>query len=96
LIQASRGFATLILKLGSPPGLTGGWSFAGGFAAAAAKVGATLGTFVLPQVKAHGGVAAVLVMMAIVSGLGAAVTAILAREVGEIPEGRSIDEAEAL
>jgi hypothetical protein len=30
------------------------------------------------------------------SGLGAAVTAILAREVGEIPEGRSIDEAEAL
>jgi hypothetical protein len=69
---------------------------AGGFAAAAAKVGATLGIFVLPQVKAHGGVAAVLLMMAIVSGLGAAVTAILAREVGEIPEGRSIDEAEAL
>jgi MFS family permease len=34
---------------------------AGGFAAAAAKVGATLGIFVLPQVKAHGGVAAVLV-----------------------------------
>ena len=69
---------------------------AGGFAAATAKVGATLGIFVLPQVKAHGGVAAVLIMMAIVSGLGAAVTAILAREVGEIPEGRSIDEAEAL
>src|SRR5215813_4936161 len=69
---------------------------AGGFAAAAAKVGATLGIFVLPQVKAHGGVAAVLVMMAIVSGLGAFVTAILAREVGEIPEGRSIEEAEAL
>jgi len=69
---------------------------AGGFAAAAAKVGATLGIFVLPQVKAHGGVAGVLIMMAIVSGLGAAVTAILAREVGEIPEGRSIDEAEAL
>src|SRR5262245_26883613 len=69
---------------------------AGGFAAAAAKVGATLGIFGLPQVKAHGGVAAVLVMMAIVSGLGAAVTAVLAREVGEIPEGRSIDEAEAL
>jgi putative MFS transporter len=68
---------------------------AGGFAAAAAKVGATLGIFVLPQVKAHGGVAAVLIMMAIVSALGAAVTAILAREVGEIPEGRSIDEAEA-
>jgi MFS transporter, putative metabolite transport protein len=68
----------------------------GGFAAAAAAVGATLGIFVLPQVKAHGGVAAVLVMMAIVSALGAAVTAILAREGGEIPEGRSIDEAEAL
>jgi len=47
-------------------------------------------------VKAHGGVAAVLIMMAIVSALGAAVTAILAREVGEIPEGRSVDDAEAL
>jgi len=69
---------------------------ASGFAAATAKIGATLGIFVLPLVKAHGGVAAVLVMMAIVSGLGAAVTAILAREVGEIPEGRSIDEAETL
>jgi hypothetical protein len=54
-----------------------------------------LGIFVLPLVKAHGSVAAVLIMMAIVSGLGAAATAILAREVGEIPEGRSIDEAEA-
>jgi MFS family permease len=74
---------------------TGFRASAGGFAAAAAKVGATLGIFVLPQVKAHGGVAAVLVMMAIVSGLGAVVTAILAREVGEIQEGRSIDETEA-
>jgi hypothetical protein len=67
---------------------------AGGFAAASAKVGATLGIFVLPQVKAHGGVAAVLIMMAIVSALGAAVTAMLAREAGEIPEGRSLDEVE--
>lgn len=69
---------------------------AGGFAAASAKIGATLGVFVLPQVKAHAGVAAVLIMMAVVSALGAALTAILAREVGEVPEGRSIDEAEAL
>lgn len=75
---------------------TGIRASAGGFAAAAAKVGATLGIFALPQVKAYGGVAAVLVMMAVVSALGAAVTAILAREVGEIPEGRSIDEAETL
>jgi putative MFS transporter len=67
---------------------------AGGFAAASAKVGATLGIFVLPQVKAHGGVAAVLIMMAIVSALGAVVTAILAREVGEIPEGHSLEEVE--
>jgi putative MFS transporter len=67
---------------------------AGGFAAASAKVGATLGIFVLPQVKAYGGVAAVLIMMAIVSSLGAVVTAMLAREVGEIPEGRSLDEVE--
>jgi MFS family permease len=67
---------------------------AGGFAAASAKVGATLGIFVLPQVKASGGVAAVLIMMAIVSALGAVVTAMLAREVGEIPEGRSLEEVE--
>ncbi|HET9686258.1 MAG TPA: MFS transporter [Pseudolabrys sp.] len=67
---------------------------AGGFAAASAKVGATLGIFVLPQVKASGGVAAVLIMMAIVSSLGAVVTAMLAREVGEIPEGRSLEEVE--
>jgi hypothetical protein len=68
---------------------------AGGFAAASAKVGATLGIFVLPQVRASGGVAAVLIMMVIVSALGAAVTAILAREVADIPEGRSLDEVEA-
>jgi MFS transporter, putative metabolite transport protein len=67
---------------------------ASGFAAASAKVGATLGIFVLPQVKAYGGVAAVLIMMAIVSSLGAVVTAMLAREVGEIPEGRSLEEVE--
>jgi MFS transporter, putative metabolite transport protein len=75
---------------------TGIRASAGGFAAAAAKFGATLGIFLLPLVKAHAGVAAVLIMMAVVSGLGAAVTALLAREVGEIPEGRSIDEAETL
>jgi len=81
-----------------PPELfpTGIRASAGGFAAAAAKVGATLGIFVLPLVKAHGGVAAVLIMMAVVSGLGAVVTALLAHEVGEIPEGRSIDDVEAL
>jgi predicted MFS family arabinose efflux permease len=66
---------------------------ASGFAAATAKVGATLGIFVLPQVREHWGVAAVLAMMAMVSGLGAAVTANLAREVREIPKGRSIDGA---
>jgi MFS family permease len=82
---------------GLPPELfpTGIRASAGGFAAATAKVGATLGIFVLPLVKARGGVAEVLMMMAIVSGLGALATAILAREVGEIPEGRSIDEAGA-
>jgi predicted MFS family arabinose efflux permease len=66
---------------------------ASGFAAATAKVGATFGIFVLPQVKGHWGVAAVLAMMAVVSVLGAIVTAILAREVREIPEGRGLDEA---
>jgi len=65
---------------------------ASGFAAATAKLGATLGIFVLPQVKEFWGVAAVLIMMAVVSALGAAITAILARVVHEIPEGRGLDE----
>jgi len=83
---------------GLPPELfpTGIRASAGGLAAPAAKVGATLGIFVLPLVKARGGVAEVLMMMAIVSGPGALATAVLAHEVGEIPEGRSIDEAGVL
>jgi MFS transporter, putative metabolite transport protein len=82
---------------GLPPELfpTGIRASAGGFAAATAKIGATLGIFILPLVKARGGVAEVLMMMAIVSALGALATAVLAREVGEIPEGRGIDEADA-
>ena len=40
---------------------------ASGFAAATAKVGATLGIFVLPQVKAYFGVSGVLALMAGVS-----------------------------
>jgi predicted MFS family arabinose efflux permease len=71
---------------------TGIRASASGFAAATAKLGATLGIFMLPQVKEHWGVAAVLTMMAVVSGLGAAVTVILARMVREIPEGRGLDE----
>ncbi len=65
---------------------------ASGFAAATAKTGATLGIFVLPLVKEYWGVAAVLIMMAVVSALGATITAVLAREVHEIPEGRGLDE----
>jgi putative MFS transporter len=71
---------------------TGIRASAGGFAAAAAKVGATLGIFVLPQVKGYWGLGAVLVMMAAVSALGAVITAVLARSVREIPEGRGLDE----
>src|SRR5262249_22061126 len=67
---------------------------AGGFAAASAKGGATFGVLVLPQAKAYGGVRAVLIMRAMVGAVGAAVTAMLAREAGEIPEGRSLDEVE--
>jgi len=69
---------------------------ASGFAAATAKVGATLGIFVLPQVKEYWGVAAVLMMMAVVSGVGAAITAILASQVREIPEGRGLGEPAAV
>jgi hypothetical protein len=47
---------------------------------------------VLPQVKEYWGVAAVLAMMATVSVLGAAVTAILSREIREVPEGKGLEE----
>jgi putative MFS transporter len=71
---------------------TGVRASASGFAAATAKLGATLGIFVLPQIREYWGVTAVLIMMAVVSALGAAVTALLAREIREIPEGRALDE----
>jgi putative MFS transporter len=65
---------------------------ASGFAAAAAKTGATLGIFVLPQVKEFWGVAGVWLLMAIVSALGALITLILGKIVRDIPEGRGLEE----
>jgi MFS transporter, putative metabolite transport protein len=65
---------------------------ASGFAAAAAKTGATLGIFMLPQVKEFWGVAGVLFLMAIVSALGAVITLILGKIVRDIPEGRGLEE----
>jgi MFS transporter, putative metabolite transport protein len=53
---------------------------ASGFAAGVAKIGATLGVFVLPILKGTFGVPAVLEMMAAVSVLGLAVTLIFSRE----------------
>jgi MFS transporter, putative metabolite transport protein len=53
---------------------------AGGFAASVAKIGATLGVFVLPILKGKFGVSAVLAMVAGVSTLGLAVTLIFGRE----------------
>jgi putative MFS transporter len=53
---------------------------ASGFAAGVAKLGATLGVFVLPILKGTFGVPAVLGMMAVVSLLGLAVTLALSRE----------------
>ena len=70
---------------------TGIRASASGFAAATAKVGATLGIFILPQVKEFTGVAGVLALMAVVSALGAAVTAILAADIRDIPEGRELE-----
>jgi MFS family permease len=61
---------------------------AGGFAAGIAKIGATLGVFVLPIIKSHWGVPAVLGLMAGVSLLGLAVTALSAMR---IDEGRSLE-----
>jgi putative MFS transporter len=53
---------------------------ASGFAASVAKIGATLGVFVLPILKGHFGVPAVLGMMAAVSVLGLVVTLMFAHE----------------
>jgi len=65
---------------------------ASGFAAAAAKTGATLGIFLLPQIKEFWGVAGVLFLMAIVGALGALITLILGKIVRDIPEGRGLEE----
>jgi MFS transporter, putative metabolite transport protein len=53
---------------------------ASGFAAGVAKIGATLGVFVLPILKGKFGVPAVLGMMAAVSVLGLVVTLVCGRE----------------
>ncbi|MFZ0918119.1 MAG: MFS transporter [Candidatus Udaeobacter sp.] len=53
---------------------------ASGFAAGVAKIGATLGVFILPILKSKFGVPAVLGMMAAVSLLGLTVTLIFGRE----------------
>jgi MFS transporter, putative metabolite transport protein len=53
---------------------------ASGFAAGVAKIGATLGVFVLPILKGKFGVPAVLGMMAVVSVLGLIVTLVFGRE----------------
>jgi cation transport ATPase-like protein len=53
---------------------------ASGFAAGVAKIGATLGVFVLPILKGTFGVPAVLGMMAAVSVLGLVVTVVFGRE----------------
>ena len=56
---------------------------ASGFAAGIAKIGATLGVFVLPILKGKFGVPAVLGMMAAVSVLGLVVTLLFGREDSE-------------
>lgn len=71
---------------------TGIRASASGFAAATAKVGATVGIFTLPQVKEFAGVAGVLALMAVVSALGATITALLAADIRDIPEGRGLEE----
>jgi len=53
-----------------------------GFASASAKVGAALGAFLLPVVRAEFGLEAVLLLVALVSLGGAIVTALLVEELG--------------
>ncbi len=56
---------------------------ASGFAAASAKVGATFGTFAVPQLQAIGGLRGVVGLMVFVSVAGLVATAALAHEVNE-------------
>jgi len=56
---------------------------AAGFAAGVAKIGATLGVFVLPVIKSNFGISAVLGLMACVSLAGLIVTAYFAHDVAE-------------
>jgi MFS family permease len=74
---------------------TGLRATASGFAAASAKVGATLGIFVLPAVKDWWGVSGVLLLMALVSLAGLAATFLLSRAIRELPEGRRLEEGAA-
>jgi len=69
---------------------------ASGFAASAAKVGATLGIFVLPQVKAAWGVPGVLALMALVSAAGLLATYAFTRQMREVPEGLGLEDAAAI
>ncbi len=56
---------------------------ASGFAAGAAKIGATIGTFVVPQLQAAWGLDGVVALMTLVSVAGLIVTAILSHAVNE-------------
>ena len=60
---------------------TGIRASASGFAAASAKIGATFGTFVVPQLRAEWGLIGVLALMAMVSIGGLVATAAFSREV---------------
>ncbi|MBN9027332.1 MAG: MFS transporter [Rhizobiales bacterium] len=53
-----------------------------GLASASAKVGAALGAFFLPVIKAEFGLSAVLILVAVVSLGGALITALLVEELG--------------
>jgi MFS transporter, putative metabolite transport protein len=60
---------------------TGIRASASGFAAASAKIGATFGTFVVPQLQAAWGLIGVLALMAVVSVCGLIATVAFSREV---------------
>ena len=78
---------------------TGIRASASGFAAASAKIGATFGTFVVPQLQAAWGLIGVLALMAIVSVGGLVATAAFSREVrkeDEIEETAEDNAAQAV
>jgi hypothetical protein len=66
---------------------------AAGFAAACAKAGATLGTFLLPNLRADYGTTVMLLLLAVVAGLGMVVTLVFRPAAEQAPSAPAMARA---